>query len=142
MSLKHISEIPPASSLCLKPSKLLMLMICLLLMNVSESGGLIEDVGGVAKENVSVLTFSEKLGTVPETAIWELQSTFFLLGLGISFLRPSLSFKKLRKHKGTDRTRSAALHPFPDSMDLVSMQCTVEVAPTVEKQKNSSLVFL
>ena len=139
MSLKHISEIPPASSLFLKPSKLLMLIICLLLMDVSEPGGLIEDVGGVAKENVSVLTFSEKLGTVPETAIWELQSTFFLLRLGISFLRPSLSFKKLRKHKGTDKTRSAAL---PDSMDLVSMQCTVEVAPTVEKQKNSSLVFL
>ena len=102
MSLEHISEIPPASSLCLKPSKLLILMICLLLMDVSEPGGLIEDVGGVAKEIVSVLTFSEKLGTVPEIAIWQLQSTFFLFGLGISFLRPSLSFKKVRKHKGTD----------------------------------------
>ena len=49
-------------------------------MDVSEPAGLIEDVDGVAKEVVSVLTFSEGLGTILGTVMWELQS----------------------KHKGTD----------------------------------------
>ena len=51
---------------------------------------LIEDVGGV----VSLLPFLEGLGTILETAMWELQSTFFSLGPEISFLRPSFSLKK------------------------------------------------
>ena len=114
-------------------------MFCLLLMDVSEPGALIEDVGGVAKEVVSLLTFSEGLGTILETAMWGLQST---LGPGLSFLRPCLSLKKVGKHKGTDWTRSAASHPLPDCMDLVSMQCTVEIVLTVEKQKGPSLFFL
>ena len=46
------------------------------------------------------------------------------------------------KHKGTDWTRFAALHMFPDCMDLVSMHRTVEVVLTVEKQKGLSLVCL
>ena len=62
-------------------------MFCLLLINVSEPGRLEEDVDGAAKEVVSLLTFSEGLGTILETAMWELQSTFFLLGPGLSFLR-------------------------------------------------------
>ena len=62
-SLEVPSEIPVASSLCLKLSKPLILMFCLLLMDVSEHGGLIEDVGGVVKEVVFLLTFSEGLGT-------------------------------------------------------------------------------
>ena len=111
-------------------------------MDVSEPGGLIEDVDGVAKEVVFLLTFSEGLGTILETAMWELQSTFFSLGHGLSFLRPCLSLKKAGKHKGTDWTRFTALHPFQNCMDLVSMQCTMEVVLTVEKQKDPSLVFL
>ena len=91
-------------------------------MDVSEPGGLTEDVGGVTKEVISLLIFSEGLGTILETAMWELQSTFFLLDPGLSFLRACLSLKKVGKHKGTDWTRFAALHPFPDCMDLVSMQ--------------------
>ena len=91
---------------------------------------------------VSLVTFLEGFGTVFETAMWEQQSTFFSLGPGLSFLRPCLSLKKFEKHKGTDWTRFAALHPFPDCMDLVSMQCTMEVALTVEKIKGPFLVFL
>ena len=125
LSLEALSVIPVASSLCLKPSKPLILMFCLLLTDVSEPGGLTEDVDGVAKEVVSLMTFSEGLGTILETAMWKLQSTFFLLGPGLSFLRPCLSLKKVRKHKGTDWSRFAALRPFPDCKDLVSMQCTV-----------------
>ena len=117
-------------------------MFCLLLNDVSEPGGSIEDVDGVAKEVVSLLTFSEGLGTILETAMWELQSTFFSLGPGLSFLRTCLSLKKVGKREGIDWTRFAALHPFPDCMDLVSMQCTVKVVLTVEKQKYPSLVFL
>ena len=90
-------------------------------MDLSEPGGLIEDVGGVEKKLVSLLTFSEGLGTILETAMWELQSIFFSLGTGLSFLRPCLSLKKVGKHKGTDRTRFAALHQFLDCMGLVSM---------------------
>ena len=78
-------------------------MFCLLLMNVSEPGSLAEDVDGAAKEVVSLLTYSEGLGTILETAMWELQSTFFLLGPGLSFLRPFFSLKKVGKHKGTLR---------------------------------------
>ena len=110
-------------------------------MDVSEPGGLTEDVDGVAKV-VFILTFSEGLGTILETAMWELQSTFISLGPGLAFLRPCLLLKKVGKHKGTDWTRLAALHLFPDCMDLVSMQCTVEVLLTVKKQKDPSLVFL
>ena len=117
-------------------------MFCLLLTDVSEPGALTEDVDGVAKEVVSLLTFSEGLGTILETVMLELQSIFFLLGAGLSFLRPCLSLKKVGKHNGTDWTRFAALHPFPDCKDLVSMQCTVEIVLTVEKQKDPSLVFL
>ena len=47
-------------------------MFCLLLTDVSEPGGLTEDVNGVAKEVVSILQFSEGLGTILETAMWEL----------------------------------------------------------------------
>ena len=96
-------------------------MFCLLLTDVSEPGGLTEDVDGVAKEVVSLLTFSEGLSTILKTAMWELQSTFFLLGPGLSLLRPCLSLKKVGKHKCTDWTRFTALHPFPDCKDLVSM---------------------
>ena len=39
-------------------------MFCSLLMDVSNSGGSIEDMDGVVKEVVSLLTFSEELGTV------------------------------------------------------------------------------
>ena len=52
-------------------------MFCLLLADVSELGGLTEGVDDVAKEKVSLLTFSEGLGTILKTAMWELQSTFF-----------------------------------------------------------------
>ena len=44
-------------------------MFCLLLTDVSEPGRLIEGVHGVAKEVVPLLTFSEGLGTVAETAM-------------------------------------------------------------------------
>ena len=87
-------------------------------MDLSEPGGLIEDVGVVVKV-VCLLTFSEGLDTVLETAMWKLQSTFALLGPVLSFLRPCLSLKKVGEHKGTDWTRFAALHLFPDCMDLV-----------------------
>ena len=70
-------------------------MFCLLLKDVSEPGGLIEDVDGVAKEVVSLLAFSEGLGTILETDTWELQPTFFSLGPGLSFLRPCLSLNKV-----------------------------------------------
>ena len=103
-------------------------------MDESEPGGLIEDVGGVVKEVVSLLTFSEGLRTIHETATCH-------LGPGLSFLRPCLSMKKVGKHKGIDWTRCVVLHLFPDCMDLVSMQCTVEVALTVKKQKDSFLIF-
>ena len=49
------------------------------------------DVAGVAKEVVSLLKFSEGLGTILEAAMWELQSTFFSLGPGPSFLWSCLS---------------------------------------------------
>ena len=140
--MEGLSEVPVVSRLCLKPPKLPILMFCLLLTDVSEPGGLIEYVDGVAKEVVSLLTFSEGLGTILETAMWELQSTFFSLGPGLPFLRPYLSLKKVGKHKGTDWIRFAALRPSPDCMDLVSMQCTVEVVLTVEKQKDPPLFFL
>ena len=130
--MEALSEIPVASSLFLKPSKPLILMVYLLLMDVSEPGGLIEDVGGVTKEVVSLLTFSEGLGTVLETAMWELQSTFFSLGPGLSSLRPYLSLKKVGKHKGTDWIRFAAYHLFPDCMDLVSMECVIYVAAIID----------
>ena len=86
--MEALSEITVASSLCLKPFKPLILMFCLLLKDVSEPGGLIEDVDGVTKEVVSLVTFSEGLGTILETETWELQPTFFSLGPGLSFLRP------------------------------------------------------
>ena len=38
-------------------------------MDVPEPGGLIEDIGIVAKEVVSLLAFLEMLGTILETAI-------------------------------------------------------------------------
>ena len=63
ISWEALSEIPVASSFGLKPSKPLVLMFCLLLTDVSEPGGLIEDVDSVAKEVVSILPFSE--GWVP-----------------------------------------------------------------------------
>ena len=121
---------------------MLILTFCLLLTDVSEPGGLIEYVDGVAKEVVSLLTFSEGLGTILETAMWELQSAFFSLGPGLPFLRLYLSLKKVGKHKGTDWIRFAALRSFTDCMDLVSMQCTVEVVLTVERQKDPPLFFL
>ena len=74
-------------------------MFCLLLTDISEPGRLIEEVHGVAKEVVTLLTFSEGLVTVAETAMWELQSTFFSLGPGLSFLKPCLSLKNVGKHK-------------------------------------------
>ena len=106
--------------------------------DIPEPDGLIV----VVWQKISILTFSEGSLTILGTALWELQSTFFLLGLGISFLRPCLSLKKVGKHKGTDWTRFSALQRFPDCIDLVSMQCTMEVALTVEEQKDKSLVFL
>ena len=60
-------------------------MFHLLLMDISDPGGLIEDVGGVAKEVVSLSTFSEGLGTILETGMWKLQSALFSLDLGLSF---------------------------------------------------------
>ena len=77
-------------------------MFCLLLMKASDHGGSTEDAGGVVKEVVSLLTLSEMLGTVPETVMWESQPAFFLLGHDISFLKPYLPLKKVRKHKDTD----------------------------------------
>lgn len=44
-------------------------MICSLLMDVSNPGGSTEDVGGVVKEMVSLMTLSEDLGTIFETAV-------------------------------------------------------------------------
>ena len=104
-------------------------------MDVSEPGGLIEDVDGVAKEVVSLFK-----GWVPYLRLP--CGSYNQHSFGLSFLRPCLSLKKVGSHKGTDWTRFAALYPFPDCMDLVSMQCTVEVVLTVEKQKDPSLVFL
>ena len=69
-----------------------------------EPGGLIEDMGIVAKEVVSLLAFLEMLGTILETAIWELQSTFFSLGPRLCFLRTSLLLKKVEKNICTDWT--------------------------------------
>ena len=43
-------------------------------MDVSEPAGLIEDVDGVANEVVSLMTFSEGLGTILGTVMWELKS--------------------------------------------------------------------
>ena len=54
-------------------------------MDISDPGGLIEDVGGVAKEVASLSTFSEGLGTILETGMWKLQSALFSLDLGLSF---------------------------------------------------------
>ena len=62
-------------------------MICSLLMDVSNPGGSTEDVGGVVKEMVSLLTLSEDLGTIFETAVWEPQSTYFLLGPELSLIK-------------------------------------------------------
>ena len=78
--MEALSELSVASNICPKPSKPLILIFCVLLMDVSEPAGLIEDVDGVAKEVVSLITFSEGLGTILGTVMWELQS----------------------KHKGTD----------------------------------------
>ena len=64
-------------------------------MNVSELGGLIEVVVGEIKEEISLLTFSEGLGTIPETVLRELQLTFFSPCLGLSFLRACLLLKKV-----------------------------------------------
>ena len=111
-------------------------------MDVSKPGGFIEDVGVVTKEVVSLLTFSEVLSTILDTAMWELQSTLSSLVSELSVLRHCLSLKKVGKHKGTYWTRFAALHPFHSYMDLVSMQCTVEVVLAVDKQKDPFLVFL
>ena len=77
-------------------------MSFLLLTDVSDLGRLIEDVDGIAKEVVSLLTFLEGLGTILETNMWELQSIFFSLGPELTFLRTCLSLKKVEKHKGTD----------------------------------------
>lgn len=54
-------------------------MFCLLLMKAFDHGGSTEDVGGVVKEVVSLLTLSEMLGTVPETVMWESQPHSFYL---------------------------------------------------------------
>ena len=69
------------------------------LMGVFDPNGSIEDVGGVVKEVVSLLTFSEGLGIILGTAIWELQSTLFLLGPALFFLKPCLSLKKVESIK-------------------------------------------
>lgn len=69
IKLEALSEINASSNLGLKPSKPLILMICSLLMDVSNPGGSTEDVGGVVKEMVSLLTLSEDLGTIFETAV-------------------------------------------------------------------------
>ena len=109
-------------------------------MDVSDPGGSIEDVGDVVKEVISLLTFSEGMDAILETAMWELQSTFFMLGPELSFLKPCLSLKKVGK--STDCTKFVALHSFYDGMDLVSKQCTVEVELTVGKLKDPFLIFL
>ena len=69
IKLEALSEINASSNLGLKPSKPLILMICSLLMDVSNPGDSTEDVGGVVKEMVSLLTLSEDLGTIFETAV-------------------------------------------------------------------------
>lgn len=69
IKLEALSEINASSNLGLKPSKPRILMICSLLMDVSNPGGSTEDVGGVVKEMVSLLTLSEDLGTIFETAV-------------------------------------------------------------------------
>ena len=92
--MESLSEIPVSSSLCLKLAKPLILMFCSLLMDVSDPGGSKEDVGGVVKEVISLLTFSKGLDAILETAMWELQSTFFMLGPELSFLKPCLSLVK------------------------------------------------
>lgn len=69
IKLEALSEINASSNLGLKPSKPLILMICSLLMDVSNPGGSTEDVGGVVKEMVSLMTLSEDLGTIFETAV-------------------------------------------------------------------------
>lgn len=73
-------------------------------MDVPEPAGLIDDMGIVAKEVISLLAFSKMLGTILETAIWEVQSKFFSLGPGLSFLRTSLLLKKVEKNVRTDWT--------------------------------------
>ena len=77
-------------------------MFSLLLMDVSDPVGSKEDVGCVVKEVVSLLTFSKELDTILETAMWKMQSTFFLFGPALFFLKPCLSLKNVGKHKGID----------------------------------------
>ena len=67
--MEALSELSVARNICLKPSKPLILIFCVLLMDVSEPTGLIEDVDGVAKEVVSLMTFSEGLGTILGTVM-------------------------------------------------------------------------
>ena len=63
-----------------------------------------EDLGGVVKEVVSLLTSSQGLGTILETVMWELQSAFFLprpwlsrYGVSINILVPSPPWVAARK---------------------------------------------
>ena len=72
--MEALSELSVASNICPKPSKPLILFLCVLLMDVSEPAGLIEDVDGVANEVVYLMTFSEGLGTILGTVTWELKS--------------------------------------------------------------------
>ena len=83
-------------------------------MDASEPGGLIEDVGGVAKEMISLLTFSEGLGAILETAMWELQSALFSLGK---------RWESIKILIGPDLMH--CIRSLTDCMDLVSMQCTM-----------------
>ena len=50
------------------------------------------------KEVVCLLTFSEGFGATIETAMWEPQSTLFLLSPELFFSKPRFLLKKVRKH--------------------------------------------
>ena len=74
-------------------------MFCSLLMDKSDPGSSIEHVGDLVKDVVFLQAFSEGLNTIPETAVWEAQSTFFVPSPELSFLKFCLSFKRVGKHK-------------------------------------------
>ena len=112
-----------------------MLMFCL-------SGDSVNGGGIVVKDKVFLLTFSEELGTRLETSTWEAQLTSFLPGSHLSFLKPYLPLRKMGNYKDTDWTKFVALHLFPDSVGLVSMEHTMEAERLVEKQRDPCLVFL
>ena len=55
-------------------------------MDASDPGASTEDVLGVVKEHISLVTFSERFGTTLEVGMREPRPRFFVLGPSLSFL--------------------------------------------------------